>query len=269
MSTARNGNVELAFDVAGRGPDLLLVAGTASTRPLWSFVRPQLARSFRTIAFDNRDSGESSLVTEAYTFAELARDAAAVLDAASAAEAHVLGHSMGGVVAQEFALAFPHRCRSLTLACSWGRNDGYTRSTLELMDALTAGVADDRTLLAAILWVGAGLTTMRETDLWTKVDAALSLGPLAPRAALLRQWRLDSTVDTLEQLQALRMPAHVIWCNEDRMLPQPLSRELAAALPGALETCIAGCGHLPMVDRPEEFVAAVTGFLQQVECALR
>ena len=57
MRPAANGGVELAYDIEGSGPDLLLVAGTASTRPLWSLVRPQLARSFRTIAFDNRDAG--------------------------------------------------------------------------------------------------------------------------------------------------------------------------------------------------------------------
>ncbi len=264
MGTAHNGDVELAFDVEGDGPDLLLIAGTAAERALWSLVRPALAQSWRTIAFDNRDSGSSSIASEPYAFADLAADAAAVLDAAGAQTAHVLGHSMGGVIAQELALASPWRCRSLTLVCSWARTDGYARNCMELMGALAQSVTDDRTLLASLLWVGAAAATLREVDIWEKTDAAMALGPLAPREALVRQWELCLQAETLERLPRLRLPAHVVWCSEDRLLPQPLSQTLLQAIAGAVETRIDACGHLPMVDRPEAFCDAVVGFLASV-----
>jgi pimeloyl-ACP methyl ester carboxylesterase len=264
MGTAHNGDVELAFDVEGEGPDLLMIAGTASDRALWSLVRPALAQSWRTIAFDNRDSGASSIVSQPYGFADLAADAAAVLDGAGARAAHVLGHSMGGVIAQELALALPARCHSLTLACSWARTDRYARNCMELMGALAHGVADERTLLASLLWVGAAPATLREVDIWEKTDAAMALGPLVPREALVRQWNLNLQADTLDRLPRLRLPAHVIWCSDDRLLPQPLSRTLQEAIPGAVETRIDACGHLPMVDRPQAFCDAVTGFLSGV-----
>ncbi len=264
MGTAHNGDVELAFDVEGDGPDLLLIAGTASDRALWSLVRPALARSWRTIAFDNRDSGASSIVSRPYAFADLAEDAAAVLDSAGAQTAHVLGHSMGGVVAQELALALPARCRSLTLVCSWARTDRYARNCMELMRALAQSVSGDRALLASLLWVGAAPATLREVDIWEKTDAAMALGPLAPREALARQWNLNLHADTLERLPRLRLPALVVWCSDDRLLPQPLSRTLMEAIPGAVETRVDACGHLPMVDRPQAFYDAVTGFLASV-----
>jgi pimeloyl-ACP methyl ester carboxylesterase len=264
MGTARNGDVELAFDVEGDGPNLLLIAGAASERALWSLVRPALAQSWRTIAFDNRDSGGSSIVSQPYAFSDLAADAAAVLDGAGAQSAHVLGHSMGGVIAQELALALPARCRSLTLICSWAQADGYARNCMELMRALAQSVGDDRTFLASLLWVGMAPATLREVDIWEKTDAAMALGPLAPREALVRQWTLCLRADTLERLPSLRLPAHVIWCSEDRLLPQPLSQTLLEAIPSAVETRIEACGHLPMVDRPEVFCDAVTRFLAGV-----
>jgi pimeloyl-ACP methyl ester carboxylesterase len=227
-------------------------------------VRPALAQSWRTIAFDNRDSGASSIVSQPYGFADLAADAAAVLDGAGARAAHVLGHSMGGVIAQELALALPARCHSLTLACSWARTDRYARNCMELMGALAHGVADERTLLASLLWVGAAPATLREVDIWEKTDAAMALGPLVPREALVRQWNLNLQADTLDRLPQLRLPAHVIWCSDDQLLPQPLSRTLREAIPGAVETRIDACGHLPMVDRPQAFCDAVTGFLSGV-----
>ncbi len=227
-------------------------------------MRPNLSQSFRTIVFDNRDSGDSTIATAPYTFVDLAVDAAAVLDAAGARRAHVVGHSMGGVIAQEFALRYPQRCASLTLVCSWARTDGYARNAITLMQALSRSACDERTLLAAILWSGAGTATLHDLDLWEWADAAMALGPLAPREALGRQWALNLEVDTLERLRALAVPAHVIWCDEDHFLPQPLSRQLLEAIPGARETRIAACGHSPMVHSPAMLSTAIAGFLAEV-----
>jgi pimeloyl-ACP methyl ester carboxylesterase len=264
MRPAVNGGVELAYDIEGSGPDLLLVAGTASTRPLWSLVRPQLARSFRTIAFDNRDAGASTIVTAPYTLRELAADAVAVLDAAGSARAHVLGHSMGGAIAQQLAFDAPDRLGSLTLACTWARGDGFSKNLMSLMRALTENVRDDRTLLATILFIGSSVTTLNRTDLWASTDAAMALGALAPRAALARQWELDLTVDTLDRLPELRLPVHVIWGDEDRLVPPALARTLIDAIPGAAETRLTACGHAPMIDAPDAFAESVTAFLRRL-----
>jgi pimeloyl-ACP methyl ester carboxylesterase len=264
MGSARNGDVELVFDTLGTGPDVLLIGDVASTRALWDLVRPDLARSHRTIAFDNRDVGESSVAKHAYAFTDLAGDAAAVLDAAGSSNAHIVGHSLGGVIAQELALWAPERCASLSPISSWARNDPYARNCIELMRALAAAVSDDRTLLASLLWVGAGTTTLEEESLWRKTDDAMLLGPLPSREALVRQWDLALAVDTLDRVAQLRLPVHVVWGNEDRLLPAVLSQTLAAAIPNAIQTSIEGCGHVPMVDRPLTFVTALLRFLERV-----
>ena len=261
---ARNGSVELAYDVAGTGPDLLLISGSASTRAIWSLVRPRLAASFRTIAFDNRDSGESTIVDEAYGLTELAADALAVLDVAGSQKAHVLGHSMGGVVAQEVALQHPERVSSLSLVATWARGEAYSKNIMELMASLTEAIDDQRALLAAILYAGAGTTTLRTASLFEMVDAAMALGPLAPRGALLRQWQLDASVDTLARLSELAMPVHVIWGSEDPLMPPWYSRQILDEVPTGIGTPIDACGHLPMIVAPDDFVAAVNSFLSGV-----
>lgn len=261
MPTARSGPITLSYDVDGKGADLLLISGTASTRAIWALVRPYLAQRFRTIAFDNRDSGESTIASEPYSTKDLAEDALAVLDAAGSRRAHVMGHSLGGVVAQELALAHARRVESLTLVSTWARSDLYASNVMELLGSLTKGVDDDRTLLAAILYVGAGETTLRSNALFDMVDAAMALGPLAPRPALLRQWNLDSEVDTLARLAGLSLPVHVIWGNEDRLLPPWHSQQLIETIAQARGTAIEGSGHLPMVVAPDLFAQSVTAFI--------
>lgn len=264
MPTARNGPVELAYDVQGQGPDVLLISGSASTRAIWTLARPLLTKSFRTIAFDNRDSGESTIAGDPYDLLDLARDSLAVLDAAQSGRTHAIGHSLGGVVAQELALAHAGRIASLTLVSTWGRNDTYSRNVIELLSSLTESVASDRSLLAAILFAGAGTTTLRTTSLFEMVDAAMALGPLVPRPELARQWNLDLNVDTLDRLSELRLPVHVIWGSEDRLLPPWHSQQLLAAIPAAKATPIDACGHLPMVVAPEAFSRAVSAFLSDL-----
>jgi pimeloyl-ACP methyl ester carboxylesterase len=261
LNTAHNGAIDLVFDIEGAGPDLLLIAGTASTRAIWTLVRPALTQSFRTIAFDNRDSGGSTIATGPYSMADLADDCLTVLDAADVGGAHILGHSMGGAIALELALRHPKRCASLTLVCSWARGDGYTKSVVALLRELSASACDDRTLLAAILYAGSTIEGLRDTELFTRTDVAMSLGPLAPREALLRQWSLDLEFDVLDRLTALELPVHVVWCEEDRLLPPPASQQLAEAIRGSKLTKIEGSGHSPMIDAPEAFVAAVRRFL--------
>src|SRR6201989_3587221 len=109
MPFARNATVNLHWESFGAGPAVLLVAGQGMTVDGWWSTIPIVARSFRVIAFDNRDTGRSSRSPWPYSVAQMAHDAVAVLDAAGEQTAHVYGISLGSLVAQEVALPHPDR----------------------------------------------------------------------------------------------------------------------------------------------------------------
>src|ERR1700751_5876508 len=118
MSFTENQGTKVYWDELGQGEPLLLIMGLGYASPLWHRIRPRLAQHFRTIAFDNRGIGQSDVPAGPYSIATMATDAAAVLDSAETATAHVFGVSMGGMIAQEFALRYPSRTRSLILGCT-------------------------------------------------------------------------------------------------------------------------------------------------------
>src|SRR3954471_18350723 len=118
MPRAKNGSVEIEWQAFGdAGADaILLVNGLGSQMTRWpaAFCEKLVARGYRAIRFDNRDTGLSSWPAERYTLSDMAADAVAVLDAAGVARAHVAGVSMGGMIVQRMAIDFPERVLSLT-----------------------------------------------------------------------------------------------------------------------------------------------------------
>src|SRR5580700_671642 len=118
MSFAQNKGAKIYWDEQGTGEPLLLIMGLSYPSRMWHRSRPVLANSYRTIALDNRGVGQSDVPPGIYSIALMASDAAAVLDAAGVESAHVFGVSMGGMIAQELALQYPSRVRSLILGCT-------------------------------------------------------------------------------------------------------------------------------------------------------
>ena len=108
---------ELYFEIHGEGPPLVLVMGIGYDATLWTLAQvPVLSRMFQVVIFDNRDVGRSSIATGPYTIADMADDVAALMDALDIKRAHLLGLSMGGMIAQEFALRHAGRLHRLVLS---------------------------------------------------------------------------------------------------------------------------------------------------------
>src|SRR5260221_7576057 len=138
---ARNGTVKIRWESFGEGPPVLLIAGRGMTVDGWWATIPVLARSFRVIAFDNRDTGRSSHMPWPYSLAQMAEDAVAVLDAAGERRAHVYGISLGSLVAQEVALRHPDRVQALVLgASSAGGHAAYMPSPTSLAQSFLVRV---------------------------------------------------------------------------------------------------------------------------------
>lgn len=261
--------VGLAVEVTGSGPPLLLLHGFTGAKEDFADQVPDLARDHRVVCFDHRGHGQSDKPEpgDAYSLDRLARDTLAVADALGLDRFHLLGHSMGGMVARRVALAHPRRVDALVLM---GTSPGCPRGVdPDLADAgaalaLTEGMGAVRRMLDELdpLGTPADQRLRRERPGYEEFGLRKFFAvPAVAYAALVRD--IAHQPDGLEAVRGVACPTMVVVGEQDRAFLTDC-RALAAALPDAELVVVPDAGHSPQFESPEAFLGALRGFLQRV-----
>jgi pimeloyl-ACP methyl ester carboxylesterase len=270
LATTRSGRISYAIvgptEPAADPQTLLLIMGLAGSGAMWFRLLPHISRQHRAIVFDNRGTGDSSPACVGLSMRTMAADAAAVLDAADVPQAHVMGASMGGMIAQHLALDHRSRVRSLILACTTAggrRQPPNPRLTAASLLRPWIGPARTFALIAPALYSphsraesGVGGGRIQEDRRIRAADRVRQLTPLLQAAAIGRH-------DTRRRLHELAgLPTLVIHGLEDRLVPPSSGRDLAHAIPGARLLEIPDTGHLVATDAEDTVATAVLNHLQ-------
>ena len=252
-------SVHIAWERRGSGFPLVLVHGLGYARWGWEPVADRLAEQFEVILLDNRGIGESDAPPGPYTAAEMAADTLRVMDEASIERAHLVGTSLGGMIAQELALAAPERVDKLVLVSTTpgGPNaPPMPEVTVRLFvetKSLEPSVALRRFVENAL---GAGAANgLVERILEHRVRTAQPFSAWAAQAAA------GTAFDAWERLPGLDAPTLVLHGTADNVVDPRNAELLAARIPGARIELFPGCGHLPPWEQPERFVEVVEEFL--------
>jgi 3-oxoadipate enol-lactonase len=260
MLRARNGEVEIAYELLGSGPPLLLIQGLGYGGRGWGPLLGLLAEDFTVAAFDNRGFGASDVPSGPYSVGELAEDARAVLDAAGLERAHVIGASLGGMVAQELALAHPERIDRLVLACTTpGGLASYPMPapTVSLMLEAPTMPPD----VALRRFVENALGDGASEELVEQIVAYRTANP-PDLGGWQAQAAAGATHDALDRIGGIEAPTLVIHGTEDSVVDPRNADLLADRIPGARIELLPGCGHLPFWEEPERFASPIRDFLQ-------
>jgi pimeloyl-ACP methyl ester carboxylesterase len=238
----------------GEGEPLLLIQGMSANHLHWGDDFLGLLREdFDLIAYDHRGIGHSDRVGEPFTISELADDARGLLDALDVESAHVMGISMGGMVAQELALAHPERVRTLTLGCTYCGGEGSRTTDAEIVQRLGELFLTGRTEEALRYGFEVNVSPAYAQDpahheQVTRIAAELP----ASLDVLMLQMQAIAAHDTSERLPGLAVPTLVIHGSEDQMLPADNGRMMADLIPGARLEVLQDVGHAFWWERPEQ-----------------
>jgi pimeloyl-ACP methyl ester carboxylesterase len=264
MPKARVNGIDLHYIEAGRGDPLLLIMGFGGDHLAWAFQTPVFAQQYRVIAFDNRGVGQSDVPDVPYTTRMMADDAVGLLDHLKIERAHVLGVSMGGMIAQEVALNHPRRVRSLQLHCTLARPDRYMHTLIEGWRTMRRKATVEEWLRVVALWLFSPRTFAERPEF---VENVIQTGIANPHpftlTGFVRQGDAVRRHDTLDRLARLVPPALVSVADDDILVPPRFSRELAGAIPGATLRTIDGAGHCYFWERPDVFNTMCLEFLER------
>jgi len=264
MSTAKVGDINIYYEIHGKGEPLVLIYGYIGHSGLWFRQIPILAKKYRVIAFDNRGVGRSDKPNIPYTMAMMAGDVAGLLDTIGIDAAHIFGISMGGMIAQHFALNYPQRVISLILGCT---TCGGVHSTQPKPESLAAFSDFERLKKTPEEFVRQLMPFCFSQEFINKnpdiIDkrVAKQLEYPAPPHGATRQAEAILGHDTYELLPKIKLPTLVIAGGSDRLIPVENSRLLASKIPTAELVIIKGAGHEFFIEDAEEANKKVLSFL--------
>ena len=259
MAFVQNRGAKIYWDEQGKGEPVLLIMGLGYSSVMWYRTRPILAARYRTLAFDNRGVGRSDVPAGPYPIALMASDAAAVLDAAEIESAHVFGVSMGGMIAQEFALQYPQRLRSLILGCTSAGGPTAVRAESAATEMLRTReqMSPEQAAEAAVPFIYDAATPRNLID----EDLAVRRPWFPRREAYLAQWQGILAWEAYTRLGAIRVPTLVVHGESDRLVPPGNGRIISGRIPDAELVMIPHASHLFFTDQPVEVHDAVLRFL--------
>jgi pimeloyl-ACP methyl ester carboxylesterase len=252
MPSVEVAGTEFHHDREGSGEPMLLIQGMSATHLAWG--EPFLAslrKSFDCVVFDNRGMGLSGRAEMPFTIADLAGDTVGLLDALEIERAHVVGISMGGMVAQELVLANPERIRTLTLGATYcGGPSGALMDPEDVKRLGAAMAANDPGQVRRVMWEINLSPTFREDDSRFAVFEQMAMALPSPGPVILQQMRACGAHNTSDRLAQISTPTLVIHGTEDHLLPVANGHEIAALIPTRLEL-LDGVGHMFWWEQPE------------------
>ena len=253
MATFRVGDNELYYERSGSGEPLLLIMGMSGTHLTWGepFLEA-LRRDFEIAVYDHRGIGRSARTEPPFSIADLADDAAAALDELGWASAHVVGISMGGMVAQELVLRHPERVRTLTLGCTYAGGTGSALTSPAVGERLFGAMSSgDRERALRVGWEVNVSRRFAADDEQFAEFRRRALEVPANLPTIIAQVQACQVHDTSARLAQVAVPTLVIHGTDDEMLPVDNAELIARAIPGARLEVLDAIGHLFFWEEPE------------------
>jgi pimeloyl-ACP methyl ester carboxylesterase len=263
MPKLKTDDASLYYEIYGEGKPLLLIAGLGSDSSSWAGVVKIFSRRFQTVVFDNRGTGRSSSMRKSYTIRRMADDTVRLLDQLGIERAHILGHSMGGYIAQQIAISYPERIDRLilegTAAVSSKRNNILF---FEFFKNLQRKEDFKEWIRAWTFWLFSPKTFENKEFISTFIKKAAEYPYRTNTNDFKAQAEVIAKFDLRGRLSAIRAKTLIIGGKDDILIMPDEAGVLAKQIRGSVIKLITGCAHCIHIENPALFTKAVLDFLR-------
>ncbi|MDR3472772.1 MAG: alpha/beta fold hydrolase [Devosia sp.] len=266
MPTAHVNGITINYEIdgadTGKGT-IVLINGLADDLLSWGFQIPALVDAgYRVLRFDNRGIGKTDRPAGPYSSKLLAADAKALVDHLGITGFHLMGVSMGGMISEEYALAYPGDLKSLTLACTYGKADSFCQTMFAMWADLAKGISVPFVMRDVALWAFTGPFFEERPADAAEFGAAMAALDMSVDTYL-AQLAVIQAHDAADRLGQIKVPTLVLAGEEDILIPVRLSKKLQSAITGAKWKTVPG-GHACLWESPDPFNASFLDFVRSV-----
>lgn len=260
MPTVKVNDINMYYEVHGEGEPLVLINGAGAGVELFYWRIPKFSREYRLILFDNRGAGRSDRPDMTYTTELMADDLAGLLDAVGIDSAHIYGTSMGGMIAQHFALRYPRKVRSLILAVTYCGGPHSIKGPFADMAGMHE-LPPEEAVEAMIRWFVTEEFIDRNPDIFRQIIAFMVKHPPV-HSDLPKHTQAIATHDTYDRLPEIAAPTLVLAGDADRIIPVGNATILASRIPNAEPVILKNAGHM-LIEAADEVDRITLDFLKR------
>jgi pimeloyl-ACP methyl ester carboxylesterase len=265
MPKVKVNDIRVYYEVHGEGFPLVMIMGLGANIDWWDpRLTQELSKKFKLVIFDNRGAGRTDISDRQYSIKLFADDTAGLMDALGIPKAHVLGLSMGGMIAQELALNYPEKVEKLVLCSTYCGGTKSVQPAPEVLEMLTA----DRSVLSPEEIVRMTIPLLFTEDFIKEnpdfVELSIQQMLRAPisNEAFTRQLNAIMEFDTYERLPQVKVPTLVLHGKRDILVPPENGRILAKAIPNAKLVYLENSAH-GLIEEMEKMISVVLDFLTE------
>ena len=260
MERARINGINIAYELRGSGAPMVMIHGVQGDQTMFTGLAAAFAPKYRVLTFDQRGTGLSDKPDVTYTIAMIADDTAALMDHVGFANAHIVGVSMGGMIAQEFALRHPGKTRSLVLGCTTPGGARSIRAAGTAMSAYSTREmsAEERGRALAEAAFTKGYIDQHPELIPSMIEQRKSR-PIDP-IGFKHRMEAAQTHDVYDRLPEIRCPTLVITGKDDALIPWENSRLIAQRIHGSQLSILEPAGHCFWLEQPEKSFEVIARF---------
>lgn len=254
-------DLKIYYELHGEGPLLILIAGYTCDVSFWSTVLDPLSKQFKVLTFDNRGAGRTDTPDTPYSIETMADDTLRLAKALGFSQYMVLGHSMGGCIAQQIAYKAPHRIVKLILAnTSASFSPGIIMNFQFFHDLHALGTPVDLLLRGFMPWLYSDAFLSNQETVRTILKKSQDNPCLQSLLGERRQMEAIMQFDSRGWCSSIRSPTLILAGEKDLLSPVEEARYLAKELPNSQLVILPNMGHLPLIEQPQIFLKTVLKF---------